>query len=166
MKKLLFALLFCLPLAGFSQSFNYSEVVEVKGVDKNALYQRAIEWVNENFKSAKAAIQVADKEAGNIMAKGSMELALPAEDFVSFSLSIMVKDGKYKYIMKDFYHTGRTDGGQRNGGDLANEKPECGGGRMTGRYWGKIKTSTAANAEKLVATLNSKMQTQSEVEKF
>ncbi len=147
-------------------TFEYTSVIQLEGTTKNNLYQRAIEWVNENFKSSKAVIQNSDKEAGSILCKGAMKLQLPAEDWVYFSFNILVKDGKYKYIFKDFSHEGSTEGGERNGGSLQSEKPACGGFRMTTRYWEKIKTATDKEISALIVSLNNKMKQKSEVEDF
>ena len=159
-------LLLAFSLPAKAQDFQWSEVVNVDSVSASVLYGRAIEWANENFKSSKAVIQSADKATGVILCKGALHLSLPAEDWVFFSFNIAIKDGKYKYVFKDFYHEGRTEGRQRNGGPLSEDKPDCGGFRMTGRYWQRIKDRTESEVKEFVASLLKSMKSKSLSEDF
>lgn len=78
-----------------------SEVVPVDHKSKDALFQDAIIWINNNFNSPKTVIQTKDSDLGLITLKS---IAIQSEDYegrpsqwFTFSLSIQVKDGRYKY---------------------------------------------------------------------
>lgn len=147
--------------------FYYSEVVQVEGVSKSELYQRALEWISRSFKGPKDVIQIQDKDAGNILCKGVMDIPLPAEDYVYFTFQIIVKDGRYKYILRDMYHEGTYNHGRtRNAGALADERPDCGRGHMAMYYWKKVKDRANSKAKVLVASAKSGMEQKSEIEDF
>lgn len=115
MKKLLFiaTLFFCLTanaqqdekmhgiLPVKNEKICYSEVVEVPGVSKDELYNRAYTWFVKTYKSAKDVIQMADKESGKIIGKGWFTHPF-SKIKTEHSVTIMVKDGRYKYIITDF----------------------------------------------------------------
>lgn len=104
-------LLIALPFFAISQEpLTFSEVIDVPGVDKNELFIRGREWFNENFKSAKDVLQIADKETGELAGKGVMEAIyvfrymgerkFPTD--VNFQMNVWVKDGKFKYEVTNF----------------------------------------------------------------
>ena len=84
--------------------FEWSEVVNVPGVSKDKLYQRALEWYNENFNNMKAVIQSQDKETGTFYAKGYLEYhgRVKGTHDIYFTIDISVKEGKYKYTFNNF----------------------------------------------------------------
>lgn len=99
------------PFLVFSQvPLTYSEAIEVSGVNKDELFIRGREWFNDNFKSSKDVLQIADKESGELSGKGIMEViytykymgtrTFPAN--VNFQMNVWVKDGKFKYEMTNF----------------------------------------------------------------
>lgn len=149
---ILFCLLLCV-LQTFGKT--YSEVIEVPNVTKNQLYQRALSFFNNSFVSSKEVIQNSDKEEGKIFGRGTYEYM--KINTISYTVEIAVKDGRYKYTISNFRHTGYTDGGVRNGGNLANEKPECGYIRMTKGYWNKIKTHTDTKTRQLIGNMKAYM---------
>lgn len=87
---------------------NYTEVVIAEGVKKNALYIAAKKWIVNSYKSAKAVIELDDKEAGEIITKGNFDvysdkiMGMPIVQTVYHVLKIAVKDGKYRYEFTDF----------------------------------------------------------------
>lgn len=157
----------CISSAQAADSFIYSKVIEVPAASQAQLYQRAMEWVNSNFRSGKSAIQSTDKEQGVITGKGNLRLSVSsAYDIVYFTFTIAAKDGRYKYVLKDFFHEGTSDGGPRNAGGLTRETPLCGRGRMTMRYWMKVKVQTDESATRLLSSLEQAMATKSAAEGF
>ena len=118
MKKLLLVLIFAsigflakaqrLPIDTVNNAVIYSEVVFVDNIPKDELYTRAREWFARTFRSAQNVLQMDDKSAGKIIGKGndrgSVYLApLVASSFLErYTISITVKDGKYKYAIFDF----------------------------------------------------------------
>lgn len=83
----------------------YTEVIQMKDISKDELYTRAHTWFVNAFKSAKDVIQMQDKEAGKIMGKGAFQCSigalLPALD-MTVTITIIAKDGRYKYILNNF----------------------------------------------------------------
>jgi hypothetical protein len=117
MKKLLFLFL-AIPFAGFAQkpslpidtpsnSVSFNEVVKVEGVSKDDLYLRAREWFAKSFRSSKDVIQMDDKASGKIIGKGGAkgtysQLLFTGPLYVEYTITIVVKDGRYRYEISDF----------------------------------------------------------------
>ena len=87
--------------------------VSVETVDsttkKETLYIKGLEWLARHFTNANKVIQVSDKEAGLILAKGSFTYRAPGfmlsgseNRSISFLLKFSFKDGKYKLELSDF----------------------------------------------------------------
>lgn len=125
MKKLLiFILLFPfssfaqisdLPIDSSTSLITYSGVVQVAG-DKTELYSRAREWFAKAYKSSTNVIQMDDKESGKIVGKALMQVYHRAfgkdhvSGFINYTISVYIKDGRYKYEVANFYHTGQYVG--------------------------------------------------------
>jgi len=121
MKKILFLsiLTFCFSInlsakknKDTIQSLNPFEFsyTDTSSETKSNLYIKANEWVANTFNSAKDVIQMNDKEAGKIIAKGVIECfetaALSSITIdVKFTLAIDVKDKKYRIRLYDFLIT-------------------------------------------------------------
>ena len=94
------------------KEFNYPTPFEFSIIDtsvetKSNLYIKASEWVANRFVSAKDVIQMNDKDAGKIIAKGVIECYESAmlssiTIYVKFTLAIDVKDKKYRIKLYDF----------------------------------------------------------------
>ena len=149
-----------LPIDPETKLITYQGVVEVPGVSKNELYRRAYEWIAQTYHSANAVIQMQDKEAGQLVAKGltrvttqSLGMTLDA-GVVYHTLTIYVKEGKYKYILSNLTHEA---GGARNIytiGPLEGEKLPFG---MTKKVWHDIRQETNRDAYAMVVRLNDSM---------
>lgn len=86
----------------------YTNIITVDGVSKDELYKRARLFIVKNYKSANAVIQLDDKESGHIIGKGVLTVVTDGGDLlgasetkVNHTISIMVKDGRYKYEVSD-----------------------------------------------------------------
>ena len=106
-----FAQLPSLPIDSTTHLITYSEVVKVDG-NKDELYSRAREWFAKTYNSAQSVIQMDTKD--KIVGKALMQVYYKGGDFgyINYTVSIYLKDGKYKYEITDFYHTGE----ERSGG--------------------------------------------------
>ncbi len=88
----------------------FSEVVQVEGISKDDLFNNAVRWFAEAFKDAKEVIQLKDKESGEVFGKGNFDFSNVALAFscysgeITFTIQVLVKDGRYKVIMSDFIH--------------------------------------------------------------
>ncbi|MBX2969410.1 MAG: DUF4468 domain-containing protein [Cyclobacteriaceae bacterium] len=84
----------------------YTKVVQVEGVTKDELYLRAKKWFVTTYKSAKDVIQLDDKESGTIVGKGNFRITYYArEPLIDHTISISVKDGRFKYEIKDLVYS-------------------------------------------------------------
>jgi hypothetical protein len=104
-------LLILVPFFGFTQEpLTFIGVVEVPGISKDELFIRGREWFNETFKSSKDVIQIADKETGELSGKG-MTVVKSVYNYgkeriaysdTDFSMSVWMRDGKYRYEITSF----------------------------------------------------------------
>ena len=118
--QLLFILLVCLSFSVQSQELiklpmkdnivYYEKIFQADGINKNELYLRAKNTLLRMFLGTKEVIQSDDKENGIISAKGIASFYLksgvfniPFEHKERFTLTITVKDNKYKIDIYDFY---------------------------------------------------------------
>lgn len=105
-----------LPIDKETKLITYSEVVIMDStINKNELYSRAREWFAKAFKSSINVIQMDDKENGKIIGKGLTQVyhksfgkSYPSGN-INFTISLYLKDGKYKYEITNFHHTGETN---------------------------------------------------------
>lgn len=146
------------PLDSISNKISYSEVVIVPAVSKQELFHRATMWFTLNFKSSKDVVQLSDENSGEIIGKGSFNVdytGLGAKNigFVSFTILVSVKDGKYKYQITDFWHDGGVSN-VKSPGDLLIEKP---GWTITKGAWLGVKEQTKSNVSNIIESLKISM---------
>lgn len=89
-----------------SYQIRLESIDSVQGT-KDELFVKANEWIAVTFKSANAVIQLKDKEAGKLIAKGQMDIPIKAGIFktdlnVQFTISIETRDGRYRFVISDF----------------------------------------------------------------
>lgn len=106
-----------LPIDSTTNLITYSGVVKVDSLlTKSMLFSKAREWFAKTYKSAKNVIQLEDSENGKIVGKALMQVYHKAlgsnydSGFINYTISIFVKDGRYKYEISNFYHTGQYVG--------------------------------------------------------
>ena len=151
-----------LPLDPETQQVTYQGVVEVPGVSKDALYDRALEWMAKTYQSANDVVQIKDKEQGKLLAKGGIlffnDNKAPV-GFVVHTQTIYVKDGRYKYLMTGFKHqnTVATGYGPRDGsmGPLEQATPPTG---FRDKLWYEMLQSTHDKVQAMIAGLEKAMQ--------
>jgi hypothetical protein len=84
----------------------YTNVLQVDGVNKEELYTRAKKWFVTMYKSANDAIQLDDKENGEIVGKGNFKITYYARDpIINHTVTISVKDGRFKYQITDLAYS-------------------------------------------------------------
>ena len=101
--------------ASKSGPLSFSEVIAIKDASTIELYTRAQLWFSAAFADSKNVLEVQDKEAGILAGKGSfpyepnifMSSSL-IRGHVTFSVIIILKDGRYKYSFSDFTHHGSS----------------------------------------------------------
>ncbi len=84
-----------------SEEMNHTFILNYPGVSKNVLFEKTIKWIGINFRSAKATIDVKDKEAGSIIAKGfldNVDYGGLINGNCFFTLMADIKEGKERLI--------------------------------------------------------------------
>lgn len=108
----LLTFLFLICTGSFAQNdsvVTFTETVNVESATQSDLFSRARMWADKNFADPKSAINISDKESGELTGKGIMKFSIayqgkgtPVPANAEFRFSIRVKDGKYRYEFTDF----------------------------------------------------------------
>ncbi|MVN76906.1 DUF4468 domain-containing protein [Hymenobacter sp. HMF4947] len=145
-----------LPLSAETHRITYTDVVDVPGATKDELYTRASEWFAKTYNSANNVLQMQDRTAGQLVGKPvlattvrSLGANYPA-GIVKYTISVYLKDGKYKYEITDLVHDA-VGSKLCSVGPLENEKTGC--MSMTKGQWNEIKAQTDRSMQSLVASL-------------
>jgi hypothetical protein len=134
-----------LPIDAGTGKITYLAVVDATGVKPADLTKVVKEWATKQ--GFKLKEEVADKlvyDANTTVDYPNINGSATEKSAVTFSLSIFIKDGKYRYIATDFVHVGDVKV-KAIGGKLENVTPECGATKMTSKSWVMIKTKTNSN---------------------
>lgn len=99
-----------LPIDETTKLITYEKVQEISGVDKDSLYDKALNWCLTYFVNPNDVIREKDKEKGNIICKARFRIMNPADKkgfatdggSVQYTLKLFFKDGKYKYEITEF----------------------------------------------------------------
>lgn len=98
-----------LPRNPETNKVSFYEVVQLDSTfSKEDLYINAKDWFFETFVNIKAVIHIDDKENGKISGKSFVSLSTVGKVFVTvygdynFTITIAVKNGKYRYEITDF----------------------------------------------------------------
>lgn len=148
-----------LPIDPITKLITYEGVVEVPGVSKADLYTRAYAWVAKAYRSANDVVQMNDKEAGQLVAKGNMRVTARAlgidmdAGIVRHTLSIYAKDGKYKYVLTNLTHEDSRPKAP-SVGPLEQENLPFG---MSKKVWANMKGKANRDARRLVSELQTAM---------
>jgi Domain of unknown function (DUF4468) with TBP-like fold len=121
MKNILIVITFILfSVQSFAQEnknfpipFEFKLIDSVEG-SQATMFSKAMEWMANTYKSSKSVIEFSDKESGKIVGKaiifcdGKSSLGMtPCENAtISYTITITVRDGKYKCEIVDLYHKG------------------------------------------------------------
>jgi hypothetical protein len=139
------------PHDSITHKVTYQGVVQIPGINRNELYSRAKEWFAKNFKSVKDVLQMDDKEAGKLIGKGNFDIG--DNCYYNFTLSIFIKDNKYKYIITDYtFNHPSIYGNAESVYDYPIESEKC-AFKMRGKpLWNKLRLPIK---EKSINTINS-----------
>lgn len=174
MKATLIVLLLCLAVPCLAQYDRYPTPFEYKIVDsihnrsKDQLFSWASAWLAETFKSSKAIVQMSDREAGKIVGKAKMvvpvrPMGMGNVAYVDYTITIDVKEGRYRCRLTDFYNGSSTYKDKVWGGDFNNEKPDHGGFTgMSRKTWENLKEDVNQRVETLIYSLQHYMKKQAE----
>jgi hypothetical protein len=179
-KIILAGALLSLGLAGMPadkapEPLDFTGVVQVKGATKDQLFNRAQAWFATTFNCGKCVMQTSDKEAGQIIGRGAFEytsatfLASDAiKGWVTYTIKVFVKEGRYKYEVADFIHKGSKTVTRFGVGDAfsfglittAKHYPKikhCTKG-VCGKNWAKLKADCKKEAKTLKESLSQAME--------
>lgn len=117
MKSLMTAWFLILTSLAFGQDeikpAEYSKVIQADSLDKTALFVSLNDWFATTYNSANDVIQMADKEAGKIIGKGSFSFSAPGGMWspihhtrgnVRYTISVTIRDNRYKVEIENFNH--------------------------------------------------------------
>ncbi|PTR01399.1 uncharacterized protein with TBP-like fold DUF4468 [Mucilaginibacter yixingensis] len=91
--------------------YYFSEIVKVDSAQlKSNLYAKSIQWFALTFKDSKSVLQMQDERNGLVIGKGTFPFQTTSGtkyypgtiEYVTFTIKIQVKDGKYKYEISDY----------------------------------------------------------------
>lgn len=139
------------PIDTATKKIAYSEVIQLNGVTKDELFKRS-----KNLGISGAGTQKEDAAQGLYVYKGSFSVSYPSPQMalthtgtVEYTVTIASKDGRYKYIISNFVHSGP----RASGGKLESKEPECGKYTLTMAGWGAIKKQTMEYMDKFIPNL-------------
>ena len=113
-----------------------------------------------------------DKEAGKIICKGSMTpsskgtFGMTYQNNVDFTLTIDLRDNKYRAFISELYHTGLGFDKEYAGGAIENDKPSCGTLFIPKKDWAKMKEAIKNEATKYLERLKQAMLKESKPDDF
>lgn len=173
MKKLIPLILMILPLLSIAQSnepITFTEVVKVDSADHTELFNRARSWFNENFRSSKDVLNIADKETGELAGKGLTQFyssnfigSATVRGVIRFAVTIQVKDGRYKYIITDFTHEATAAGtytydfGLITNDETCPHKIPMTSKKWQNKIWTELQRKSRSEGEALATSLKSAM---------
>jgi len=119
-----------LPVDPETKKITYTAVVDVPGMKKDDLYNRAKAWFVTSSGVTKLALELEDKETGKLLGKVNNPIKVNNPPLnnkfevgsVIYTVTVIAKDDKYKYIFTDFVHD--SDGRDKviSCGPLENKK--------------------------------------------
>ncbi|WP_026994799.1 DUF4468 domain-containing protein [Flectobacillus major] len=100
-----------LPIDPSSGNVTYTEVIRVDSVSASELFSRSKLWFAKTYNSSKDVIQNTDNDNYSITGKAKIRthariMGERTWGYVSYIISIYCKNGRYKYVVSDFYHEG------------------------------------------------------------
>lgn len=153
----------------------YTEVIKVDSTTKEELYNRAKRFFVETYKSANDVVQLDDKENGEIIGKGIFKvmynqgIAGMQPTSVYHTISVAVKDGRYKYEIReliiDYYSSGSRIGTSYIPGTQVHSPVENWLGskmKMIRRYLTEINSHVEVSIGQLKATMSKNITTKKE----
>lgn len=89
----------------------YTEVVQMPGMSKDKLFERAMKAINAMYKLADKKIDKKDPEGGLLMMNCSTQVVLKdpsshldvQSGYIKYKFNMYFKEGKYKYEFKTFH---------------------------------------------------------------
>lgn len=152
-----------LAVCGYCQEypspFQY-RMIDSLDLSKDEIFTRARSWVSINFNSAQHVLQMDDRMAGKIVGKGMIEspaynmIGMAAGSaYVEFTISIDIKDNKYRVQLFDYVQEKGSDIKSPSGGSLNDDKPDGGYMNYNKKTWEKVKETANKQSIAMLASL-------------
>lgn len=147
----------------------YSDVIAIDSMSKDALYVSALDWMNKIYKSGKNVIQTTDKEGGMIIGKAVTQALIYNNmgmkkdgGYFSYTISIYFKDNKYKYVIDDIIYN-KGEMALASGADLAEKFPHnwtglIGNNKQTRREWKSFQKQADSEFRLIIEDLKKQMK--------
>jgi hypothetical protein len=161
-----------LPIDPSTQRITYEGVVTVPGATQAELYKRAADWIASAYTEANATGQRQDPATGLLTLQGARPVVAhnlyegvmrsSYAGVVRHTLTIYVKDGRYKYVLTNLTHDAVGTPNMRSGGPLEQERSSLFGYAGLGSHkpWTDMKVEATRDARTLVAQLRAAMTLQ------
>jgi len=167
MKALLLSIICVLTLSvglNAQEPVSFEKVIQADSIGKSELYLQINSWIVEYYKSANAVIQMSDQEAGIFMVKGNSEYKGLApfgkssyDGRVSHTVTIYIKDGRFKVIVSNFVHSSDYKGYSL--GLITSAKIHSTNGmfkKLNNDSWNDLKTKSKKDAERIFNSITQK----------
>lgn len=152
------------PKLCYAQSGTWEAlIIDSIPLAQEELYSRAKTFVAYNFVDSKNVIQMDDKDVGKIICKGTMNptsrgaLGMNYQNNFDFTLTIDLRDNKYRAVLNNIYHSGLGPHKTYPGGHIENEKPDCGTLMIPKKDWIKMQEAVKLEATKFMNKLKNHM---------
>ena len=143
-----------LPVDAKTNLITYTEVVTSNNMTAQELFD-----LGKNFCKEKGYIIKEETAGQKFEFTATFKVYYPSatsgksdEGLITYLFYMDFKDGKYRFILNEFVHTG-TSVKNSDGGQLENKSAACGGQKMSGRGWVTIKNKTDKKIKELTAEL-------------
>jgi len=166
-----------------SKNWVFTDVIKIDStISKDQIYQKAKQWFSEAFVSSKNVIDNADKDDGVIFGHVTVSFENSMYGYVNFNIEVRCKQGKVKYLLKDFmhkdayqvnaygenYYKGRIFPQYSIGPLTQSQMPESLGFNATGRtksgrekMWNTIRNQSKLTAYTLIQSLKTNLSKES-----
>ncbi len=145
-----------LPVNTKSGKITFIKTVDATGLSAQQIFDVAKKWGSEKNLTLKS-----NKLNGQLVYDAEFEVSYPAtksttkiNGSIHYKFQIDTKEGKYRYVLLDFIHTGAPE----DGGALENKEPNCKFTNISLRSWTVVKQSTNKQALKIIKSLTDKIK--------
>lgn len=163
---ILFLLLISAVTRAQDTTMTISDVVQVDSVRKDDLFIQAQKWFSEIYRDSKSVLQITDKEAGVLTGKANFYYEGPyvgsalMNSVVTYTISVYVKDGRYKYEIGNFNHL-KTLGLLTSSDIYPYQNKTMESKKWMDKSWRKVKERSNEEANRLASSLQAAMTTKS-----
>ncbi len=168
MKKLFIIIFLLSSYIGMTQSLPISEktgevsifkILELPELSKEQIYSNTKRWIAINFKDSQEVIQLDNKEDGLIICKAVFTVSISSfgqkpGGHVYYDLIFQIRDNRMRVEVTNVYHSTKLiPNSVGSGGNLANERPECGSFMLPMRNWNDIKEQSLVFFESITSDI-------------